>query len=92
MTLKLALLPLPESYSLFPQPLSPPADSRSHLSSYPFLLHFRIPLPLFTGPPAIRALLLPLAFASPFVSFTSQWVENAPPKNTTEQRRRTASY
>ena len=81
---------LPESYSLFSQPLSPPAVSRGRLSSCPFLLYSHVPLLLFTGPPAIRAQLSSLASTSPFISFTSQWIEDAPPKNTTEQQRRTA--
>jgi hypothetical protein len=45
-TLKLALPPFPDFYSLSFQPLSPPAVSRGRLSSYPFPLHCHVPLPL----------------------------------------------
>jgi hypothetical protein len=71
MILKLALPPSSQYCSLLSQPLLLPTVSRGRLSSYPFLLHSHVPLPLYTGPPAIPAQLSPFAATSPFISFTS---------------------
>jgi hypothetical protein len=84
-TLRLALPP--RVLSSLSQPLSPPAVSRGRLCICPFLPHSHIPLPLSTGPPAVRAYLSSLASTSPFVSFT----EPMGRKRAVEEYNRTAS-
>ena len=82
-------LPLPRLIFCFPQSLSPSAASRS----WPILLLFssstilRSVVILHSHSHCPRSLVAP-AFTVPFASFT--WVENAPPRITSEQQRRMA--
>jgi hypothetical protein len=81
-----------QSHLLFLPPLSPCAVHHGRSSSYPIPLTLYASFSAFAHPGAVPVLLSLLRLLSGLSSllFVDQWVEDAPPRSTIEQRRRMA--